>query len=288
MDSLPNKKNLVPISEAAKVLGVSIDTVRRWDKSGSLHSERPDGKNRYFSLDELEEYKLKSPLSISDVAKKFNISATTLRRLEARGLIKPSRNSAGERVYNQDLLKNFLNSDYFLRKKQITEKELTNSAAPENENKNENEPAIPPINLKPRPRSWINEFMSVSIITFALLVTFGIRNIWITEYNNAKALATTTTSEVLSAKKEVKSETLPETKPEATPEAKLKTKVKVKTDGSPTVNIRQKPTTNSAKIGQAKDGESFEFISKDSAWFEIKLASGSAGFISSKYVMEVK
>ena len=73
-------KKLIPISEAAIVLGVSIDTVRRWDKSGVLHSERPDGKNRYFSLNELEEYKLKSPLPISEVAKNLSISATTLRR----------------------------------------------------------------------------------------------------------------------------------------------------------------------------------------------------------------
>lgn len=229
-DSLPKQKKLIPISEAAKVLGVSIDTVRRWDKSGVLHSERPDGKNRYFSLDELKEHKLSQPqLPISEVASKLGISATTLRRLEARGLIKPKRNSAGERVYDEDLLKNFLNSDYFLRKKQIKEKipepfqeekELTDNITPENETENENEPAIPPINLKPRPRSWINEFMSVSIITFALLVTFGIRNIWISEYNHIKPLPTTIASEVLSA---VKSETLPETKPEATPEAKLKT-----------------------------------------------------------------
>lgn len=117
---LPDQKKLVLISEAAKFLAVSIDTIRRWDKSGVLHSERPDGKNRYFSLEELERYKLSQPLSISEVAKKLGISATTLRRLETRGLFKPSRNSAGERVYNRDSVENFLDSDYFLRKKQIS------------------------------------------------------------------------------------------------------------------------------------------------------------------------
>ena len=279
---------LIPISEAAKVLGVSIDTVRRWDKSGVLHSERPDGKNRYFSLNELEKHKLSQPLPISEAARNLNISATTLRRLEARGLIKPKRNNAGERVYDEDLLKNFLNSDYFLRKKQINE--LNNSTTLENETEHleSREPTIPLVNLKPQPRSRVNEFIALSSITFALLVALGIRNIWISEFNSVKPLPNIA-SEVLSVTKEEVSGTVSE----ATAEAKPKTLVKVKAeDESSTVNIRQKPTTKSAKIGQAQDGESFEFISKDSGWFEVKLTSGSTGFtsetgfISAKYIEE--
>lgn len=132
-DSLPRQKKLISISEAAKSLGVSIDTVRRWDKSGVLHSERPDGKNRYFSQDELEKHKIQQPLTISEVSKQLGISATTLRRLEARGVFIPKRNNAGERVYDKDSIENFLNSGYFLRKKQIKE----NIAEPLHE---ENEP----------------------------------------------------------------------------------------------------------------------------------------------------
>ena len=45
---------MVPIGEAADILGVSIDTIRRWDGSGILHSSRPDGKTRHFSVSELE------------------------------------------------------------------------------------------------------------------------------------------------------------------------------------------------------------------------------------------
>ncbi len=298
-DSLPNQKKLIPISEAAKVLGVSIDTVRRWDKSGVLHSERPDGKNRYFSLNELEKHKLSQPLPISEVARKLGISATTLRRLEARGLIKPKRNNAGERVYDEDLLKNFLNSGYFLKKEQIHELNDSTTLENEAEHPKSREPAIHLINLKPRPRVLrINEFMTVSTITFALLITLGIRNIWAAEF---KAQSLPTSSEVLSAVKEdtapadvVKSEILPAAESEATAAAKPKSLVKVKAeDSSSTVNIRQKPTTKSTKIGQAKDGESFEFLSYDSDWFEVKLdtgstptESGSTGFISAKYVMK--
>ena len=119
--SLPKKTKLVPISEAAKVLGVSIDTIRRWDKKGILHSERVDGKNRYFAIDELEKVKFTQPLPISEAAKRLKISPSTLRRIEKQGLITPERNEAGERVYDQESLEKFLNSEYFLRQKGIEE-----------------------------------------------------------------------------------------------------------------------------------------------------------------------
>ena len=51
-------KKLIPIGEAAKFLGVSVDTVRRWDERGILHPSRPNGKDRYFSLEELEEWRV--------------------------------------------------------------------------------------------------------------------------------------------------------------------------------------------------------------------------------------
>ncbi len=74
-------KGVVLISQAADILGVSIDTVRRWDKAGILDSSRPDGKNRHFSVEELERVKLEQPLSISEAAQMLKVSASTLRRL---------------------------------------------------------------------------------------------------------------------------------------------------------------------------------------------------------------
>ena len=50
-------KNYVPISEAAQFLGVSMATVRRWDKKGILHAIRRSGRYRYFALNELEKVK---------------------------------------------------------------------------------------------------------------------------------------------------------------------------------------------------------------------------------------
>lgn len=52
-----SEKNLVPISQAAKLLGVSIQTLRRWNKAGSL---RPafvsPGGHRYYAKSDLEQY----------------------------------------------------------------------------------------------------------------------------------------------------------------------------------------------------------------------------------------
>ncbi len=50
-------KKLVPISEAAKLLGVSIQTLRRWAKAGKLTpSFVSPGGHRYYAIDELETY----------------------------------------------------------------------------------------------------------------------------------------------------------------------------------------------------------------------------------------
>ncbi len=48
-----NQSKLTPIGEAAKLLGVSIDTLRRWDKIGRLQSVRssPRGHRFYLSSD---------------------------------------------------------------------------------------------------------------------------------------------------------------------------------------------------------------------------------------------
>lgn len=45
------------ISEAAKYLGVSIDTLRRWDKRGKLSAQKSPGGHRYYSKLDLELYK---------------------------------------------------------------------------------------------------------------------------------------------------------------------------------------------------------------------------------------
>ncbi len=45
------------ISEAAEYLGVSIDTLRRWDKKGKLQAKRSSGGHRYYLQLDLDLYK---------------------------------------------------------------------------------------------------------------------------------------------------------------------------------------------------------------------------------------
>lgn len=48
-------EELLSISETAKLLGVSIDTLRRWDKSGKLIAIRKDGgTHRYYTQKDVE------------------------------------------------------------------------------------------------------------------------------------------------------------------------------------------------------------------------------------------
>lgn len=49
------EEKLLSISEAAEILGVSIDTLRRWDKSGKLIAIRKEGgTHRYYTKKNLE------------------------------------------------------------------------------------------------------------------------------------------------------------------------------------------------------------------------------------------
>lgn len=354
-NSLPNKKKLVPISDAAEILGVSIDTIRRWDKSGILHSERPDGKNRYFSLSELEHHKAQRPLTISEVAKKLNMSTTTLRRLETRGVLQPERNKAGERVYHKDTLNEFLSSDYYRRKKQLKElikpstaikqsakhptldesiqnyekivPNLDNINPPENPTAEfSNKSDIAP-NLKPQQR--IPEFIVAAVI-FVLLVAIGVTNITLSTALSSQSveipavLSETVTYEKpeeasISAKllevegennatesgKIEESVTLESIESliegvadfdasEATEAAEedrgspslndLKIILTIKTGGAEFINIREKPSTESGKIGKAIGGQTFDMVSRESDWYEIKLSEDLNGYVSEKFV----
>ncbi len=48
------KEELISISEAASILGVSIDTLRRWDQSGKLSSIKSEGGHRNYYRSQIE------------------------------------------------------------------------------------------------------------------------------------------------------------------------------------------------------------------------------------------
>lgn len=108
--SLPNENSYVTVAKAAKILGVSIDTVRRWDSQGTLRSERLDGKNRYFLKSGLKNFRKNRPLTISEAAHELSVSTSTLRRLEDRGVILSARGGKGERLYSQEKIREILSS----------------------------------------------------------------------------------------------------------------------------------------------------------------------------------
>lgn len=47
--------NLLSIGQASEYLGVSIDTLRRWEKKGKITSYRSPGGHRYFKKNELDD-----------------------------------------------------------------------------------------------------------------------------------------------------------------------------------------------------------------------------------------
>jgi excisionase family DNA binding protein len=52
-----NQKEKLSIGEAAKFLGISIDTLRRWDASGRLRAQRSKGGHRHYSLEGLKHFR---------------------------------------------------------------------------------------------------------------------------------------------------------------------------------------------------------------------------------------
>lgn len=69
-DTLKKAKPLA-IGEAARRIGVSVDTLRRWDKDGKITSFRTPGKQRRFDPIAVEALKLPNPpqssSSVADV-----------------------------------------------------------------------------------------------------------------------------------------------------------------------------------------------------------------------------
>jgi hypothetical protein len=116
----------------------------------------------------------------------------------------------------------------------------------------------------------------VFILIFILLVGLGINNIRVTSKANSNPDSSTPQAS--------SSPFIFKTGQTSTPAASLTVSI---TDGSPTINIRQKPTTYSEKIGTAKDGDKFTYVDKVDGWYQINLATGS-GYVSSKYVKEIE
>lgn len=112
-----------------------------------------------------------------------------------------------------------------------------------------------------------------AFVIFVFLFSFGFRNVLI---SSAKSIVST----------ESISESISSPAPAvAGVEVEVEAKMLIINigDGSGKVNIREAPTTQSAKIGEAKNGETYEYTSLEADWYQIKLSDGTMGFVSSRY-----
>jgi len=140
------------------------------------------------------------------------------------------------------------------------------------QSKNES-PEKTSINSTSKPRLSIAKFISTATVVFLLLFVLGIRNIRTsTALSNNNISSISPTPQVSGIEDTV----IEGTEPKKTLVIKI-------TDGVDSVNIRQQPTTKSDKVGEAKDGDTFEFASKEGEWYEIKLEDGSSAFVSERY-----
>lgn len=112
------------------------------------------------------------------------------------------------------------------------------------------------------------------ILTFLVLLGLGFRNIY-----NSKQVVTQTLPEQSAAPLVFK------TQPSPTPTTSTTITIDI-IDGSTSINIREKPTIYSDKVGEAKNGDVFEYTKKEMGWYEIRMDTGLIGFISAKYARE--
>ena len=55
---MDTNRDKVRIGEAARMLGVSGQTLRNWEKTGKLRAERTAGKQRYYDVEDLKKFSL--------------------------------------------------------------------------------------------------------------------------------------------------------------------------------------------------------------------------------------
>lgn len=122
-----------------------------------------------------------------------------------------------------------------------------------------------------KPQFRFPEF-AVATVIFVLLFAFGLKNVLGSPAKDIIPINTISSPTPNALVAGVENE-------------KPKIILSVKTDDeSAIINIRQNPTTQSEKVGEAKNGDIFEFVSINSGWYGVKLTDGSTGFISSKFI----
>jgi molybdopterin-binding protein len=78
---------LLPISEAARALGVSIDTLRRWERAGKIVTQRDEANRRLVSSDEIVRLGGRVPTHAGQGFSARNRFEGTVRDVEISGVV---------------------------------------------------------------------------------------------------------------------------------------------------------------------------------------------------------
>jgi molybdopterin-binding protein len=77
-------KQVLTAAEAARALGISLDTLRRWDRAGKIHVERDEGNRRVVARAEVERLR---GTGATDVLSARNRFRGVVRSVEVDGLL---------------------------------------------------------------------------------------------------------------------------------------------------------------------------------------------------------
>ena len=85
-------RQLYPAGEAARLLGISLDTLRRWDRQGRIRTERDAANRRVVPAAEVE--RLRGPREQHELSAR-NRFAGVVTRVEVEGLLAQVELEAG-------------------------------------------------------------------------------------------------------------------------------------------------------------------------------------------------
>jgi molybdopterin-binding protein len=72
-------KQFYSVSEAARTLGISIDTLRRWDRQGRIKTERDPGNRRLVSASEIDRLRGASDAGTLSARNRFRAIVTEVK-----------------------------------------------------------------------------------------------------------------------------------------------------------------------------------------------------------------
>src|SRR5215831_19112678 len=87
------RQNSYPASDAARLLGISLDTLRRWDRQGRIRTRRDSANRRIVDASEIE--RLRSSDQAAHALSARNRFPGVVRRIQTEGLLAQVELEAG-------------------------------------------------------------------------------------------------------------------------------------------------------------------------------------------------